>query len=139
MLEQGAHGVHLRVTGAAVAAAAMDLLQNRRGGAESQPRPAVLFRDENRQIALARQPRDELGRIGALAIQLPPVRARKRSAEFSDTLADLREPFIRISHAAKRKLAFLIKNAARRILQTCADVRAMRSPPAARLVLPRNR
>ena len=46
-----AHRVHLRVTGGAVAAGGVYLLQNCRGGAEIEATAAVFFGDQRREIA----------------------------------------------------------------------------------------
>ena len=77
-----AHDVHLRVAGGAVAA-------GRRGSPPGSPRPlpraepaaAVFLRDQRREIAGLGQRCDELGRIGALAVELAPVFAGKLGAQ----------------------------------------------------------
>ena len=89
VLEQRAHDVHLRMAGATVAAGAVDLLQDRDGGAESEPGPAIFLRDQDGQEACLRQRLHELGRIGAGAILLLPIGAGEVSAQAPHGLADV--------------------------------------------------
>ena len=74
-----AHGVHLRVAGAAVAAGAVDFLQHRRAAPQPQARAAVFLRDQHRQEPGLGQGGDKLGRILPLAIQRPPIGAGNRA------------------------------------------------------------
>ena len=89
MPQDGAHDVHLRVAGGAVAALGVDGLQDRRGGRQRQAGAAVLLGDQCGEIAGLGQRVDELGRIGAVAIQLAPVFAGEAGAELGDFGADL--------------------------------------------------
>ncbi len=86
--QQRAHGVHLRVGAAAVAARAMDLLQDGRRRAKAEARAAVFLGDQHRQVAFPGQGLHELGRIGSLAVQAPPVFAGEAGAELPHRLAD---------------------------------------------------
>ncbi len=94
VLEQRTHGVHLGVAGTAVAARAVNLLEYRGRRLDAEPGAAVLFRDQYRQEARARQRRDELARVTALAIELAPVFPRKALTQLSHRLADIRESVI---------------------------------------------
>ena len=59
--QDGAHGVHLRVAGGAVAALGVDLLQDRRGRRERQAGAAVFLGDQRGEVAGLGQRVDELG------------------------------------------------------------------------------
>ena len=80
--QQRAHGVHLGVASAAVAAGALDLLQDRGGGGKLQAGAAIFFRNQHREIAGLGQRIDEGARIGHLAVELAPVFAGKLRAQF---------------------------------------------------------
>ena len=54
-----------------------------------QPAAAVLFRDERGEIAGLGQRRDEVGRIGALAVERAPVFAGKLGAQRAHAVADV--------------------------------------------------
>ena len=84
-----AHGVHLGVAGAAVAAGALDLLEDRGRGRQRQPGAAIFLGDQHREIAGLGQRVDELGRIGPLAVELAPVFAGELGAELGDRVADV--------------------------------------------------
>ena len=88
MPQDSAHRVHLRVTGRAVAARAMNLLEDRHRGAKAQSRTAVFFGNQDGKKALLRQPFDEGGRIGAFAVERAPVFAGKVATEPGDRVAD---------------------------------------------------
>src|SRR5215470_19098595 len=60
--QQGAHGVHLGMTGRAVAAGGLDFLHDGRSLHERETAAAILLGDERREIAGVRQRRYELGR-----------------------------------------------------------------------------
>ena len=68
-----AHGVHLRVTGSAVAAGSVHLLQNCGSGAEIESTAAVFLRNQRCEIARPRKRCDEFSRVRAVAIQGAPV------------------------------------------------------------------
>src|SRR6185312_8673775 len=87
--QQCAHGVHLGVAAAAVAARALDLFQDRGRCREFQTRPAILLRDQHREIAGLRQRIDEGRWIGHLAVELAPIFAGELCAELYDLLADI--------------------------------------------------
>ena len=72
----------------------MDLLQDGVRRRQAQARPAVLLRDQHRQEARLGQRAHELGRIGALAIQLPPVLAGEAVAQLADGVTDFRKGFV---------------------------------------------
>ena len=84
-----AHRVHLRVAGGAIAARAMDLLEDRRRGAQAQSRPAIFLGNQDGEKTFLRQTFDEGGRIGALAVERAPVFAGKIAAELGDRVANL--------------------------------------------------
>ena len=86
--QQRAHDVHLRVAGGAVAAGALDLLEDRGGGRQRQAGAAVLLRDQRGEIAGVGQRLDELARIGALAVELAPILAGNAAHKLADLLAD---------------------------------------------------
>ena len=67
MPQDGAHDVHLRVAGGAVAAFGVDRLEDRRGGGQRQAGAAVFLGDQRGEIAGLGQGVDELGGIVALA------------------------------------------------------------------------
>ncbi len=89
MPEQGPHRIHLRMAGGAVAAIGVNLLQNGRGHAERQARPAIFLRNQGAEQPRLRQRIDKFRRIGAFAVLLPPVAAGKAFAELADRLANL--------------------------------------------------
>jgi hypothetical protein len=89
VVEDGRHGVHLRVAGGAVAAGAVDLLQDRAAIEQRQPGAAVLLRDQRRQPAGLAHRGDEflgvfLGRFALLPVLRPEVLAK-----IGDGAADL--------------------------------------------------
>ena len=87
--EHRAHGVHLRVAGAAVAARRVDLLQDRRRSPDAEPAAAVALRDQRGQKTRVGERLHELFRVGPLAILLAPVLAGVARAERADRLAQL--------------------------------------------------
>ena len=89
MPQKRAHRVHLRVTGAGIAALAVDFFEDHRGGRKRQSRSAELFRDQRRKKAGLGQRLHEIGRIGAALVQFAPVAAREILAEPSHRFADL--------------------------------------------------
>jgi hypothetical protein len=89
MPQDGAHGVHLRVAGGAVATRGMHLFQDRASGADAQPAAAKLFGDERGEIAGFSERTHELGRIGALAVERAPVFAGELGAQRAHRLADV--------------------------------------------------
>ena len=84
-----AHGVHLGVAGAAVAAGRVDLLQDRPSRADAEPAAAVALGDQRGQKTRVGERLHELLRIGALAVLLPPVFAGVARTERADRLAQL--------------------------------------------------
>ena len=84
-----AHGVHLGVAGAAIAAGALDLFQDRGRGRQFQPGAAIFLGDQHREIAGLRQRIDEGGGVGHLAVELAPVFAGELGAELGDRVADV--------------------------------------------------
>ena len=89
MPQNGAHGVHLRVAGGAVAARRLHFFEDGRRAAQPEPAAAVFFRDEGGEVAGLRQRFDEFGRIGALAVERAPVFAGKLGAQRAHAVADL--------------------------------------------------
>ena len=89
--QQRAHGVHLGVTGRAVAARRLDLLHDRGRRRHGQPAAAVFLRDQRGQEPGVGERGDEFGRIGALAVERAPILAGEPGAERANGLADLRE------------------------------------------------
>ncbi len=83
------HGVHLSVQGGGVAAAGVDLLEDRHRRREAQAAAAVGFGDQHAEIAALGHRRHELGRVLPLAVEHPPVFAGESGAEGADRLADL--------------------------------------------------
>ena len=83
-----AHRVHLRVAGGAVAAGRVDLLHDGDGRRHGEPAAAVFLGDQRGEKAGLGQRVDELGRIGALAVELAPVFAGKVRAQRAHRLAD---------------------------------------------------
>ena len=88
MAKKRAHCVHLRMTGRAVAAGGLDFLHDGGGRGHGQAAAAVLFRNESGEKAGFGQRRDELGRIGALAIEPPPIFAGEIGAQCPHRFAD---------------------------------------------------
>ena len=84
-----AHGVHLGVAGAGVAAGAVHFLEDGGACADLQPRAAIFLRDQHAEIAGLGQRLHELGRVGHLAVELAPVFARKALAQLGDGVADV--------------------------------------------------
>ena len=84
-----AHGVHLGVAGAAVAARRVDLLEDRRGRADAEPAAAVALRDQRGEEARVGERLHELLRVGARPVLLPPVLAGVARAQRPDGLAQL--------------------------------------------------
>ncbi|OJT98789.1 MAG: hypothetical protein BGN83_21260 [Rhizobium sp. 63-7] len=77
MPQDGAHDVHLRMAGAAVAAGSLYLLKDRRRRRKRQAGPAIFFRNERREITGFGQRIDEFAGVGAFPFKLLPVVARK--------------------------------------------------------------
>ncbi len=92
--QDGAHDVHLRMTGGAVAAGGMNLFHDGSGGADREPAAAVFLRDEGCEIAGLGQGGDEFFRIGPLAIQRAPVFAGEFGAKRAHALADVGEAVV---------------------------------------------
>ena len=98
MLQDGAHDVHLRVTGSRIAARGVDFFQNRGGSRKRQARAAKFFRDQRRQPAGIGQRLDEFGRVAAAGIKLTPIFAREARAELAHFLTDFGMGFLGMMH-----------------------------------------
>ena len=75
------------MTGAAVAALPLDLLQYGGCTGQRQSRAAVFFRDQRGQVAALGERSDELGRIAPCLVQLTPVLAQEAATQLGDLLA----------------------------------------------------
>jgi hypothetical protein len=89
MPQQRAHGVHLGMAAAAIAACALDLLEDRGRGRQFQPGAAIFLGDQHREVTGLRQRIDESGWIGHLAVELAPIFAGELRAEFCNGFADI--------------------------------------------------
>src|SRR5215212_5413583 len=87
--EHRAHRVHLGVASGAVAAGALHLLEDRGGRRQRQPRVALYFQDQHREVAGLGERVHELAWVAVLAIELAPVFARELRAQPDHRLADL--------------------------------------------------
>ena len=87
--EHRAHGVHLGVAGRRVAARLVHGLEDRAARRQRQAGAAVLLGDQRAEIAGLGQRLDELGRVGAVVIELHPVGIGKLIADVPHALADL--------------------------------------------------
>ena len=90
MPQDGAHDVHLGVTGRAVAALGLNCLQNRRRGGQRQAGAAVFLGDQGAKVAALGQRADEIRGIPAFLIKLAPIFAGNLAAQFPDFFADFR-------------------------------------------------
>src|SRR5262249_19572589 len=72
-----------------------DLLHDRRRRRHAQPAAAIFLRDQRGEKTRLRERRHELGRIGALAVEVAPIFAGKLGAKGANGLADLREVLVR--------------------------------------------
>jgi len=88
MPQDGAHDVHLRVAGGAVAALGVDRLKDCCCGRQRQARAAIFLGHQDREVTGLGQGLDELGGIAAHLVELAPVFAGEMGAEFCDLLAD---------------------------------------------------
>ena len=93
MPQDGAHGVHLRMAGGAVATRSVHFLEDRRGRANTKPAAAIVFRDQCGEVAGFGERGDEVARIGAFAVERAPVFAGKFGAQRADAGADVGEFF----------------------------------------------
>jgi hypothetical protein len=89
MAQQRAHVVHLAMTGARIAAAAVDLFHDHRGLDQAQPRAAVFLRNERGHPAGTRQGIDEGFRVGAGGINLAEVFVGILGAQGAYRVADI--------------------------------------------------
>ena len=89
MSEDGTHRVHLGVTGAAVAAGALDLLEDRATGRERQAAAAIGLRDQRGEKAGLRERAHELFRIGAGRVLRAPVGAGEGRAQAAHRIPDV--------------------------------------------------
>src|SRR5581483_1053279 len=84
-----AHGVHLGMAGGTVAAGGVDFFHNDGSRAKRQTAAAVLLRDKRGEISGFGQCRDELRRIGAVAVERAPIFAGKPRAQLADRGANV--------------------------------------------------
>ena len=89
--QQGAHGVHLGVAGAAVAATAVNFFQHRAGGPERQAAATVFLGDQYRQIARRGQRPDKLCGVVPPGVQRAPVAPPVAGAQSRHRRANIRE------------------------------------------------
>src|SRR5438132_638512 len=75
--EQRPHGVHLGVADGRVPARGVDLFEHEAGLDETEPSPAVIRRDQDRQPPAIRQRPNEVIWIALLGVDLAPVRLGK--------------------------------------------------------------
>ena len=108
MPKKRAHRVHLRMTGRAVAAGGLDFLHDGGGGRHGQSAAAVLLRDQRGEKARFGQRRDELGRIGALAIELPPIFAGEIGAQCPHRFADRGEIGFAVRRRVRHRVPILV-------------------------------
>ena len=87
--QHGAHRVHLGVAGRRVAARLVHGLQDGAARRQRQPGAAELLRDQRAEIAGLGQRIDELGRVGALVVELDPVGIGELLADVPHPIADL--------------------------------------------------
>ena len=90
MPQQRSHVVHLAVTCARVAAAAVDLLHDHRGFRQAQAGAAVFLRDQRGEPSRLRERVDECFGIRARFVELAEIRVGKVRAERAHGLANLR-------------------------------------------------
>ena len=98
MLQNGAHDVHLRVTGGSIAARGVDFFQNRGGSRKRQARPAKFFRDQRSEPAGIGQRLDEFRRIAAAGIKFTPILAGEARAKLAHFLTDFGMGFLGMMH-----------------------------------------
>src|SRR3954453_13623345 len=87
--QQRAHGVHLCVTGGAIAAGSVDLLHDRRSRRQRQAAAAILLRDQCGEESGFGERRDEFAWIATFAIEPPPIFAGKAGTEGAHRRADV--------------------------------------------------
>ena len=86
-----AHRVHLGVTGRAIATRRLDLLHDGGRRRHGQAAAAVFLRDQRGQEPGVGERADELGRVGALAVERAPIFTGEPGAERANGFADLRK------------------------------------------------
>ena len=91
--QQGVHDVHLGVGAGPVAAGGLNLLHDHRRFGKRQARAAIFSRDQRGEEARFGQRGNEFVRIGAAAVLLAPVFARKTGAQLAYRLADFGKVF----------------------------------------------
>ena len=91
--EQGAHDVHLGMTGGGIAARAVDLFQNHAGFGHRQSRATVLFGDEGRQPAGLSQFINKLLWIAIFLIEPAPIFVSILTTEFANLIPNFRTTF----------------------------------------------
>ena len=84
------HDVHLRIAGGAVAAGALNLLQDDGQLGDPETRSAIPLGDERREPSGPRQRVDELRRMAFAAALLAPVLVRLPGADLADGRTDVR-------------------------------------------------
>ena len=87
--QQRAHGVHLGVARAGVAAAVVDFLEDDRRLADAEAGTAVGLGNQRRQIPGAGQGLDECIGVGAGRVEAAPVTVRKGRAQVADRLPQI--------------------------------------------------
>ena len=87
--QQRAHRVHLRVAGAGVGAAPVDLFEDDRRLVDAEAGAAVRFGNQRREVAGVGERLDERVGIGAGGIELAPVAVGKVLAEVADPGAQI--------------------------------------------------
>ena len=97
VLQQRAHGVHLRMAGTAVGTRPVNFLKHGTRRLQPQARAVIFFRDEDREEASLGQSGDEFARIGALAIEFAPVFAGEARAQTPHRFADFRKGLAQMS------------------------------------------
>ena len=86
--QDGAHDVHLRVHGAAIAALFLDFLKDCRRCRQGKSGTAIFFGDQRGEIAGLAKRSDEFGRIFARLILGAPIFAGILRAKLGDLFAD---------------------------------------------------
>src|SRR4051812_16591494 len=94
MTKQRSHVVELSVTGAGIAAAPIDLLENDGGFGETEAGAAILLRNERRHPAGGRQSVDELLGIALLGVEPLPIGAGVFPAQAADRFSDFVVGFV---------------------------------------------
>src|SRR5262245_8458167 len=81
MTQDGAHSVHLRMTGSPITAGGLDLFQNGRRSAQIETATPVFLRDQRSEVARLGERGDKFGRIGTLTVKCTPIFAGELGAQ----------------------------------------------------------